>query len=175
MSLNSVSNPGVQLKGGLAARNSSEGEVKGKVSVTFIEVFSVEDKLAQVLRLGEELVLKRRRALFLAPKEELPWWDTSLWTFTPDSFIPHAVWPCKVSDYYLILSAQPIIWEHFSTLFLPTPRDSSISPWMLKFKEVVEFADKSDGKQLKLSRTRYKKWKELGITPKFQQKSQKNE
>ncbi len=137
--------------------------------VEFIEVLSGEDKLREVVRICEVALEEGSRGLFWFEEEkDLDFWDRELWVFDKDSFIPHAVWPCQVVDFPFVLSPRPLIWEGFDFLLLPSPKGEKVEPWMRLFPKVVEFADKSELFQLKLSRVRYKNWKQVeGLELKF--------
>ncbi len=130
--------------------------------VTFYAVNS-DGVLEWATKLIESAFKKQRRVLiFCSTSEDAASMDEHLWSFQPDSFIPHEVAlpdskPTQPQAPVLITTAETNL-NAASILIQLGPSELEFG---LEFNHVIELVNRADEAQLAKSRERFKAWKEL--------------
>jgi len=117
-----------------------------------------------VCDLAEKCYLNNRRiAIFSGSEEECKKYDSLLWTWKQQSFVPH-----KYIDILSEPQKEPIVLTtkidssaDYDTVLLIDPLPIELAT---KFSTVIDFAEKYDAHGIKLSRERYKVYNEHNLT-----------
>lgn len=116
-----------------------------------------------VCDLAEKCFLNDQKTIiYVKDSEESKKFDSLLWTWKQQSFIPHLFVETLSSHHRepIVITNQIEDKQHYDTLLLvdPLPIEE-----LLKFKTVIDFAERYDTSTLKLSRERYKAYREHNV------------
>jgi DNA polymerase-3 subunit chi len=116
-----------------------------------------------VCDLAENCYLNNRRiAIYASNEEECKKYDSLLWTWKQQSFVPHKyLYALSASqEEPIILTTQIDSPGDYDTVLMvdPLPLES-----VNQFSTVIDFAEKYDSQALELSRKRFKLYKEQNL------------
>jgi DNA polymerase III subunit chi len=132
--------------------------------VTFLDSgdSSPKNLLSRLAHMIQGLVKSGQRvAVVVRDEDAAKNWDKLLWTFSPESFIPHSVsrdvWP---DDEPVLIRAgsAPLAKPGHSCLDLTALAPSELSEW----EHIFEVVNRLDEESVKASRTLWASWKRLG-------------
>jgi DNA polymerase III subunit chi len=104
---------------------------------------------------------KNVKSTLLTPGEELTkYWDNLLWRSPPDSFLPHGPDSGPDPELQPLLIASQTADKNGATLLVMTTPHLLSNPE--QFDMVIDFVDPSSSDALTASRSRYKKYMDLG-------------
>jgi DNA polymerase IIIc chi subunit len=113
-----------------------------------------------VCDLAEKCYLNDRRiVIFSNNEDECKKYDTLLWTWKQQSFVPHKYLEILSENHRepIVLTRQIDLTSDYDTVLLidPLPLET-----IRKFSMVIDFAEKYDAEGIELSRERYKVYKQ---------------
>lgn len=96
--------------------------------------------------------------------------DQLLWTFSRESFVPHAQLPCDLSVNPVLLTHEDTVIKGVEALILAGERASTQTSfdYMQQFSIIIDFAEVYDDQKRQRSRERFRRWRELGCSPTFE-------
>jgi DNA polymerase-3 subunit chi len=112
-----------------------------------------------VCDLAEKCYLNKRRiAIFSESTEECKKYDSLLWTWKQQSFVPHKYIDVLSESHVepIILTTQIASSADYDTVLLIDPLPLE---FVARFKTVIDFAEKYDTQGIEQSRIRYKNYK----------------
>ncbi len=135
--------------------------------VFFFELIRPGTKAAAIADYAERLYHKGQRVLIrVNNKTRAEQLDKYLWSFRPESFLPHAQLPCDPSDLsVLITHEENSLYTDLATTLIASAECSS--DFMMSFGQVLDFVESYDSKKKEESRLRFRDWQAQGIEPRF--------
>lgn len=135
--------------------------------VYFIDL-PTPQKTQAICKQSVELYGKGHRLLILAENQEHALEiDKQLWSFQPESFLPHLILPADQEEIALtpiLISCEELWFDNIDALLLGT--EASFD-YMNRFPMIIDFAETYDPHKQKASRDRFRNWKQADVTPEY--------
>ena len=134
--------------------------------IRFYKIESLQERPLQICSIVADLYAKGHRVLIqTADLQEANELSHHLWSFRPETFIPHAIWPCRARLHPVILTPLPIPCLPGEVLLYASP--PSVLPSVLPASLIIDFADPYDPKKRETDRERFSFWRKTGTSPEY--------
>jgi DNA polymerase-3 subunit chi len=132
------------------------------------------DQLALLCRYASNAV-ERRLTMLITVRDarEASEIDSLLWTWAPDTFVPHAIWrpgdpgfedsPVLIAEASLVEGLTGHVVLQLAPVNIPVASG---------FANVVDFVDRASEMTLAAGRQRYGAWRKLGVGPDYRKQEQ---
>lgn len=124
--------------------------------------FDADDKFAVAARLAQKAVAAGMRLLISAPDDEIAGRiDRTLWTFAPQSFVPHAIENSPLAGESPVVVVQKIPANATADFQILLNLDNVLPSQINGFGRVIEIVSRDDDDRA-LARDRFKAYREQG-------------
>jgi DNA polymerase IIIc chi subunit len=137
--------------------------------VHFLSIPDHKQKIPKICEEVESSYQKQQRVMIWTTQEYIASIDHSLWTFSAESFLPHAIWPCPLTLHPIVISTQRLLLADFHILIIDSQDiQHSDLEWIIHYPKIIEFADLSSEQSREQSRNRYRIWLNHQIKPVYE-------